>query len=69
MDFRHAFFEMLNGKKVKLPDWGGYWAWENNTIMIHCKDGTVLDIRDTKNVAYTFINIIDKHWEVMADQT
>lgn len=26
MDFRHAYFEMLNGKKVKRPDWGGYWA-------------------------------------------
>lgn len=67
MDFRHAFFQMLNGKKIKLHDWSGYWAWENGTIMMHCKDGSVLDIRDTKNVAYTFINIIDKRWEVIED--
>ncbi len=26
MDFREAWFAMLNGKRVKLSSWGGYWA-------------------------------------------
>lgn len=65
MDFRHAWFEMLNGKHVKLPSWSGYWAWENNTIMMHCKDGTVLNILETENPAYTFTNIATNEWEVV----
>jgi len=67
MDFRHAWFQMLNGKKIKLPDWSGYWAWENNTIMMHCHDGRVLDIRETDNVSYTFSNIAEKTWMVVDD--
>ena len=64
MDFRHAFFEMLNGKAVRLPGWSGYWVWENGTIMMHCKDGSIIDIRQATNMSYTFFNIASKDWEV-----
>lgn len=62
MNFHQAFYEMLNGKKIKLPHWKGYWAWENNTIMMHCRDGRVLDIRETDNPAYTFSNVASHDW-------
>lgn len=62
MTFREAWFAMLNGKKVKLPSWAGYWAFESNTIMMHCKDGAVIDIRATENVAYTMSNVAANDW-------
>ena len=68
MDFRHAFFAMLDGKAVRLPDWGGYWVWENGTIMMHTKEGTAMDIRETKSPGYTFSNIAEKTWEVCEKQ-
>ena len=68
MDFRHAYFEMLNGKKVKRPDWGGYWAFERNSIIIHTFDFNVLDIRETQNVPYTFSHICEKDWEVCSEE-
>lgn len=68
MDFRHAWFELLKGNKIKLPGWSGYWVWENGTIMMHCKDGTVLDIRQTDNVAYTFTNIAETNWKVIVER-
>ena len=64
MQFRHAFFHMLEGKAVKLPHWSGYWVWENGTIMMYTKEGDVLDIRKTERPAYTFSNIADVNWEV-----
>lgn len=67
MTFREAWFQMLNGKKVKLPLWSGYWAWENGTIMMHCRDGKVLDIRETDNPAYTFTNIASREWQVVEE--
>lgn len=65
MTFRQAWYQLLNGRKVRLPSWEGYWVWEKNTIMMHCRDGRVLDIRETDNPAYTFSNIASNTWEVV----
>ena len=64
MDFRHAYFEMLNGKKIKRPEWGGFWEFDNSTIWMHTFDFKMLDIRETQNVPYTFSHICEKDWEV-----
>ena len=57
MEFREALAAMMNGKKVRLPGWKGYWAWEKNTIMLHCEGGKVLDIRQTDDPLFTFTNV------------
>ena len=66
MKFTEAFKAMKSGAKVKLPSWGGYWYWndEKQTIMMHCKDGTVLDIRETQVVEYTTMNICSDEWVI-----
>lgn len=65
LDFRHAYYEMLAGKKIKRNHWGGYWAFEHGTIMIHTFDDKVMDIRETENVPYTFESIVAKDWVVV----
>ena len=52
MTFREAWFAMLNGK------------FESDTIMMHCKDGAVIDIRATENVAYTMSNVASNDWMI-----
>lgn len=66
MKFAEAFKAMKSGAKIKLPSWGGYWYWndEKQTIMMHCKDGTVLDIRETQVVEYTTMNICSDEWVI-----
>ena len=64
MEFSKAYYKMLNGEHIKMPSWEGYWAWENNTIMMHCKDGEIVDIRNTRNVAFTFGFIASNEWIV-----
>ena len=68
MKFREALQVMKEGVKVKLPSWGGYWYWDadKQTIMMHTKDGKVLDIRATQVVEYTMLNICSDEW-VIAD--
>lgn len=68
MNFRKAWKAMLDGKKVRRPFWAGYWAWECGTIMIHERDGSVLDIRSTQHVAYTFDNIASKDWVIVEEE-
>ena len=69
MRFAEALKEMKEGKKVKLPSWGGYWYWnpEKETIIMHTKEGAELDVRETERVEYTLGNVLSDEW-VIADQ-
>lgn len=65
MDFQEAFRFMQHGFRVRRKDWEGYWAWENDTIVMHCKDGVAIDIRATDDVAFTISNILANDWVVL----
>lgn len=67
MKFGLALKAMKEGKKVKLPEWEGYWIWDNEkeSIFMHCKDEKVLDIRETQDVYFTFSNVAREDWEVV----
>lgn len=68
MKFLEALKLMKIGYKVKLPSWGGYWFWSpvKQTVMIHTKDGDILDIRETDRTEYTLLNICSDEW-IIAD--
>lgn len=65
MKFEKVFPDMVRGYYVRRKNWKGYWAWENNTIMIHCADGTVLDIRETQDVKFTIENMLADDWVII----
>lgn len=71
LSWKDAWWYLLNLKKVRRHLWKGYWSWEKSpkdnlpTIMMHCRDGSICDIRDTDFVAYTFSNIAQRDWEVV----
>ena len=48
---------MLQIGVIKLPNWAGYWAWENDEIIMHTKEGTVMRLLDTQRPEYTFDNM------------
>ena len=66
MTFGEVFKELINGRKIKRKDWKGYWAWEDNTIMIHCENNKIFDIRETDNPMFTFANIAADDWELVS---
>lgn len=69
MIFTEALKAMKEGKKVKLPSWGGYWLSdeEGKFIWMHCKDGMILEIRETTNLEYTLGNVLSDEW-IIADE-
>ena len=67
MNFGKALEALKQGYAVKLPHWKGYWKKENNTVKMYCKNGNVLDIRETQDVFYTLSNIASEEWEVLED--
>lgn len=68
MKFSEALKTMKEGRGIKLPSWGGYWWWdeESQTILMYTKDGDCIDIRETQNVEYTIQNILSDEW-IVAD--
>lgn len=67
MEFKKALQIMKNGGKVKLPNWAGYWAWEKGTIMMHTKEGHVIEMFNTDRKSYTLDNIASDEW-LVADE-
>lgn len=64
MEFNVAYNLMKKGAKIKLPEWEGYWYWDEkkNTIMIHTKEGKELDIRESEDMDFTMKNICREDW-------
>lgn len=67
MNFKKAYEALKQGAMIKLPEWGGYWKWEDDTIKMHCKNGRVLDIRETENLDYTLNFILRDDWEIVGE--
>lgn len=53
------------GKKIKAQGFQGYWEYDKtkDDIAMHCKDGSIVYLRETKNMWFTISNILYKHWE------
>ena len=41
MKFEKALKEMKKGIPMKLPSWGGYWCWDEETQTISCTQRTI----------------------------
>lgn len=62
-------FELLkSGTILKRKEWEGFWKWENDTIMMYCKNEKgfkLIDIRETTDVDFTISNLIANDWEIV----
>ena len=65
MNFKEAYKEMLKGKKVRRPGWGGYWFIEDNKVTIHLKDGNVKFDNFTQE---TIKNTAADDWEIVEEK-
>lgn len=55
MSFQEAFNYMQTGADVKLPDWRGFWRWNEDTksILLFTAGGEIMDIRDVPDMRFT----------------
>jgi hypothetical protein len=64
MKFKEAVELLKQGFDIKRPHWSGFWRYEDNSIKMYCKDGKILDIRETEDIFYTLEGILADDWEV-----
>ncbi len=65
MDFKKAYEALKQGADIKRPSWKGFWRKENNTIVMHCKDGRNIPITESEDVFYTVDNMVADDWEIV----
>lgn len=67
MKFKEALELMKLGLKVKRSHWSGYWQLEYGKVMMYCKNGEVLDLRQTDDTLFTLSNIVADDWEAVGE--
>ena len=67
MNFASAYISMTRGHRIRRKHWSGYWEMKDNEVMLHCKDGEVINLRDTDDMSYTLSNIACDDWEIADD--
>lgn len=69
MKFQAAYAYMKErGYRIKLPEWGGYWYWKDDSIRLRTKHGDDFDIRETDNVNYTLQFMFRDDWELAGEK-
>ena len=64
MNFKEAYEEMREGKKVRRKDWLGYWFIEDGKVKIYLKDGNIKFNNFTQE---TIANTLADDWEVVEE--
>lgn len=67
MNFASALFSLKRGFRIKRKDWIGYWQLEDDKVMIHCKDGKVINLADSDDIVFTLENAACDDWEVITN--
>lgn len=67
MNFQAAFAYCKRGHDIRVPEWGGFWRWdaEAKTLNMHCRDGRILDFRDSEDLDYTLSFVFRNDWELV----
>ena len=64
MNFKEAYQEMLNGEKIKRPDWGGFWFIEDGKVKIQLKTGEIIENDFNQE---TITNTLADDWVVVKE--
>ncbi len=67
MEFKKAYEALKQGHKIKREHWRGYWIKENETITMHCKDGSVIPFLETEDIFVDLDNIVADNWIICDD--
>lgn len=65
MDFKRAYEALKQGADIKREDWKGFWRKENDTIVMHCKDGRNLKITESEDIFFMIDGMMADDWEVV----
>lgn len=65
MSFKEASMLLKDNKKIKRKSWIGYWMYDKYTdkVLMHCKDGNIINMTNTDNILFTISHMGESDWE------
>ena len=68
MSFKELFADFIAGTPIKRKVWKGYWEYHYGRIDMYCKDGTIVNFIDAKDLLFTLSGILENDWEVATNE-
>lgn len=70
MEWDSAFNYLQRGHRIKHPEWGGFWWWDelSDTILMFTRRGAILDLRKSEDLRYTLTFMGQPKWVVAEDE-
>lgn len=68
MKFKELFADFISGTPIKRKVWKGYWKYSYGSIKMHCKNGEVIDFKDSQDIIFTISGILSDDWEVATNE-
>lgn len=65
--FKEAYKALCEGKAIKRASWLGYWVADGQNVMMHCKDGTVISMKDGCIPMFTLGGCVEDDWMILDD--
>ena len=62
MSFAEAFVLLRNGKCIRRASWLGYWEPDGENVIMRCKDGSQLSMKDGCSPMLTLENTLAHDW-------
>lgn len=66
--FKELFSDFIAGAPIKRKPWGGFWKYSYGKVQMHSKDGTVTELKDTKDIIFTLSGILQDDWIIATNE-
>lgn len=63
--FKEAYKALSDGKAIKRASWLGYWISDGQNVLMHCKDGVIVSMKDGCIPMFTLGNCVEDDWIIL----
>ena len=63
--FKEAYEALKGGCAIRRAIWLGYWVADGENVLMHCKDGTVVSMKDGCIPMFTLSNCTESDWIIL----
>lgn len=69
LTFSEAYEEFLSqGVPIKRVEWLGYWAMEDDDLVMYCKNGDIVHLSKGCDPSLTLSNVAENDWMPVNDE-
>ena len=68
MTFKEAYERLKAGQAIRRASWLGYWIADEENVLMRCKDGSVVSMKEGCSPMFTLSNCTADDWIVVDEK-